>query len=361
MRRILLLPLLLSIAFLFILGCAGPPEGPPEGAPPGVPGEEPGEGEGIVPWYEIGEPTVPEDGGEEVPPPPENITENVTPEDITPENVTPEWVSDRIEDSKLDFVETPGAILYIYVIDVGYGDAILLKKGDLDILVDGGDGVHGQSVADFLSYIGVDDLEIVVATHPREKNIGGLPSVLEAFHVEELWDNNVTSKRDEYVRLMDAVNGKKIPVKHPSAGNSIEINGINITVLNPQKKRYASDPNPDPDSIALRIGNGNFCMLLMGDAEEGVQPVIMTSGIDLKCDVLLVPRHASGNAVSDLFLLNVVPSQAIISVGPNDMGYPNPTTITRLGLKGIEVYRTDLEGTVLVTTDGTVYNVQKYG
>lgn len=357
MRRIL--PL---FVFLLLLGCISSPSAPQKNAAPNASGE----GENVTPVYHIGEPVVPpeEGGGEGVPPEnvtgsiTENATGNVT--NVTGENVTPEVVSDRIEDSKLDFVGTPNDILYIYVIDVGYGDAILLKKGYLDILVDGGDSSHGKKVADFLSYLGVDDLEIVVATNPREENIGGLPSILEAFRVEELWNNNVTSNRDEYKKLMDVVGRKKIPVKHPSMGDSIWINGMNITVLNPQKERYAPDANPDPDSIALRIDNGNLCTLLMGDVEEGAQPAIMASGMDLRCDVLLVPKHASGNAVSDLFLMKVAPSEAVISVGPNDMGYPNPTTITRLGLKGIEIYRTDLNGTVLITSDGFLHSVQKY-
>lgn len=349
------------LVFLLLLGCASSPTAPQNNTPL----SNASKGKEIVNTtfiYHIGNQTVPPDEGTA----PENISGNATPEsnateNVTPqENITPEAVSDRIQDSHFNFITTPNDMLFIYVIDVGNGDAILLKKGFLNILVDGGDSAHGETVADFLSYLGIDNLQIVVATHTREENIGGLPTVLNSLHVEELWNNNVTSERPEYVNLMSVVSNKKIPVKHPSVGDSLWLNGINMTVLNPQKERYGSDANPDPDSIALRIDNGNFCMLLMSDVDEGAQPAIMASNANLKCDVLLVPKHGSGNAVSDLFLLKVAPSQAVISVGQNSVGYPNPTTITRLGLKGITVYRTDLNGTILVTSDGLTHTVQKF-
>jgi len=279
-------------------------------------------------------------------------------------NVTPpQNRSDRITDSAIDFSFTPFGNLYIYAINVGYGDAYLVKRGNFDMLIDAGGPNAGETVVNFLNYLGVDDVEILVVTNHANEHVGGALEVINRLKVEEIWDNDVEPAQTPlYAEFLRQANEKGIPIKHPEVRDNVSYNGIGISVLNPQKKRYNNIDNPGVDSIVLKVGTGGFCTLFGSDAEEGVQPAIMSTGTSIACKVMTLPAHGSGNAASNQFLFAVSPDVAVISVGPNSKGYPNPTTLESLRIKGISIYRTDTSGTAVIISDGTNgnYTISKY-
>lgn len=149
---------------------------------------------------------------------------------------------------------------------------------------------------------------------------------------------------------------KGIPVKHPASGDSVTLNGIEITILNPQKNR---GKEPDIDAVAMKIKNGDFCVIIQSDVEMGIENAEVGSGISLKCPVLSLGKHGAGSANSFLLIDAVQPKEAIISVGPNDRLEPNPTVLERLIMKKITVYRTDQNGTISIISDGKTYTIYK--
>ncbi|MBM3229667.1 hypothetical protein FJZ26_04515 [Candidatus Parvarchaeota archaeon] len=261
---------------------------------------------------------------------------------------------DLVSTSVFGFRPTPNSSLEIYVINVGYGESVLVKKGDFEMLVDSGSRQGGQKAVDFLRSLGLSKLEVLVATHSRPQNIGGIPDVLDAFAFEDFWNNNVPNRNmPEYADMMDAVLKAGLVVKHPQAGDSIEVNGMKITVLNPYAQRFGNNPD-DTDSIVLKVKYKEFCALLMSDAPDSVESRIMGSSGDIKCQMLLVGRNGAADATLNSFiLLRANPKTAVISVGPNNDNNPKQAVLEQLRILSIMSYRTDKDGTIKIESDGS--------
>jgi len=334
--------------------------------------------------------------------PPENITPPVvnvtppTPPEVNVTNVTPPVVNvtpptpptppvppatgDKITAAGLTYIDSPTAALNMYFIDVGTGDAILLKKGNFNMLIDAGNADNGEKVATFLRQVGVDDIQILVATDASPNNIGGMPAVIAAFPIEQYWDNGVvvsgvnvnenemcgtkgcaqmsSSSSDvivAYTALMNAIVAKGITPKHPVVRDTLAVDGMNVTILNPGENRLGSSPNSD--SIAMKLENDGFCAILSGDIQETVESSITALGIPLKCQVLKVGSNGGGNSASFQFLDSIKPETAVISVGTTDPNLPSQTTLERLRLQNVQVYRTDINGTITMISSAGNYTV----
>ncbi len=256
----------------------------------------------------------------------------------------------------LEYLETPDEPMNVYFVDVGDGDAIIIKKGNFEMVVDAGSKETEGKVASYLSTLGVRDVEIVVATHADPMHVGGLSDVVQRFPVEQAWTNgNDDVQEQEFQNFMELVNNNGIPLKHPEAGDSITVNGIEITVLNPQKQRAGTEP--DVDAVALKVSSGGVCVILQSDVEMGIEQAEVGSGIPLGCEVLKVGKHGAGSASSFLLIDAIQPEIAVISVGETDRLEPHPTILERFRLRGAEVYRTDLNGTVTIVAEAGSYSV----
>jgi competence protein ComEC len=270
--------------------------------------------------------------------------------------ISPRNQSDRIEDGQFRVNEIPGAPLNIYFINDGNADAVLVNKGDFYMLIDAG---NSQPVLDFLGKMGIMRLNVIVATRDSPGAIDGLAEVLEAYPVEEFWDNNVQSNQNlvslipastKYSELLANVEKQGITVKHPQAGDRVSVSGIDIAVLNPQSPRMRG--NPDVDAIVLKLSFNNFCALLLNPTVQEAEALLVGKGEDLRCQVASYFKHGEGRPTPSLLMENYQPEQVVISVGGNSEGLPSQTTLTRLSLKGVKVWRTDLDGTVRVYSDG---------
>ena len=202
----------------------------------------------------------------------------------------------------------PAAGLTLRVIDVGQAQSLLLTCGEDAILVDAGEYAAGGQVLAALSRAGVKSLTAAILTHPHGDHYGGMRTVLE---------------------------------KTPAAA----------TVLSPA--RGATWENLNNYSLVLRVTYGNAAFLLMGDAEAEVEETLLAAKTELAADVLVVGHHGSATSSSEKFLKAVAPRYAILSVGEdNSYNLPNTGVLTRLKEQGAALYRTDLQGTVTVTSDG---------
>ena len=276
--------------------------------------------------------------------PPETTSEQSTPTATTQNTVAPS-----------------GQNLTIHFLDVGQGDSILIEYDDKDMLIDAGESDQGKIVTDYLQDQGISTLDYVVATHPHSDHIGGMNDILNNFQVEHFIDSGFPHTSKTYENMLTTIDQKNIPFEVSQAGQAIEFDpAVDIEVLNPGTT-YSDDLNEN--SVVLKVSYGEVSFLLMGDAGLESEENIMGAGYDVDSDILKVGHHASRSASGATFISAVSPEISIIEVGAgNSYGHPHYETLQRLQ-RASTVYRTDLDGTIIVTTDGSTYTVttQKTG
>jgi beta-lactamase superfamily II metal-dependent hydrolase len=246
----------------------------------------------------------------------------------------------------------------VHFIDVGQGDAILVESGDEDILVDG--GRSGTAVLSYLTAQGVPDIDLMVATHPDADHIGGLDDVLAQYDVGEIWTNGASATSQTYQGFAAAVAAEGAVERQIRRGYSTQFGGVTLTALHP------TDPltgDSNTNSIVLRLSCGSVNVLLTGDANASSEASMLADpSVDLDADVLKVGHHGSSTSTTNAFLDAVSPKDAVISVGAgNSYGHPAQDTLNRLAAHGVKVYRTDLNGTVVLTSDCNTYSISTTG
>lgn len=239
----------------------------------------------------------------------------------------------------------------VHFIDVGQADAIYISlPGHNDILIDGGNAADGQLVVSYLKSQNVDDIELIIATHPHEDHIGGLPAVLDAFLVEKIIDSGKTLTTDVYKTYAAKVRAQGA---HHEADNYQEFifNGITLKILTGNGNW--SDTN-DYSTVCL-LDTGDIEFLFTGDAGKSAETFLRGN---INSEILKVGHHGSQTSSSIDFLNSVKPEVAVISVGSNNSnGHPSAKTIRKLEDMGAIIYRTDIHGTITVESDGTTYSV----
>lgn len=234
--------------------------------------------------------------------------------------------------------------LKVHFIDVGQGDSILLQSGGKNLLVDAGQTQAGDEVVWYLSTHGVGYLDTVVATHPHEDHVGGLVGVLSRFPVGSYLDSGEFSSLSSYEQVRERLTSDQVPCRVVKAGDRIPFaDGVAVEVMNPAT--LTGDPNDD--SVVLKVTKGDVRVLLTGDCEKEGQ----------SAQLLKVPHH--GSAMSFRYFSLAKPRVAVISVGAvNSYGHPAQGTLDALSYVGSAVYRTDRDGSVVVTTDGSSWTVR---
>lgn len=247
--------------------------------------------------------------------------------------------------------------LTVHFIDVGQGDSELLQFAGENVLVDAGTPDMGPRVESYLRDHGVSSLDLLVATHPHDDHIGGLLDVLNDFSVKQVLDSGQTHTSQTFENYLNLIDRKNIPFSTAERGQTINLDpAIKIEVLSPPATLFSDDLNQN--SIVLKITYNKITFLLMGDAGFEAEKSIMAAGYNLKSDVLKVGHHGSSSASSAAFLAMVKPAISIIEVGAkNDYGHPTQKTLSALQSASSKVYRTDLDGSIVIATDGQSYTV----
>ncbi|MGB5946215.1 MBL fold metallo-hydrolase [Paenisporosarcina sp.] len=247
--------------------------------------------------------------------------------------------------------------LEVHYIDVGQGDATLLKYShegeEYRVLIDTGNW-NSSSTVNYLLSQKVSNIDIVVGTHPHADHIGQIDKIINTFDVEEVWLSGNSSNSQVFNRMLDAIDAKDVGYLEPKAGEVYDIGPMVIEVLNPT----GANGDVQNDSVSLRITYGDIVFLFTGDTEEEGERKMISSGQNLKADIFQMGHHGSKTSNTTDFLNKVNPKVAIISVGENNQyGHPHDEVVNRVKDKGIDLYSTHINGTIIVKTDGKTYMV----
>jgi competence protein ComEC len=250
----------------------------------------------------------------------------------------------------------PLPLFRVTYLDVGQGDSMVVQSNNHNLLIDAGTNATAYSLANKLENMGISKLDVVIGTHPHEDHIGGLDTVIKQFDIGKIYMPKVSATSRTFEDVLRAIQGKGLTVSTPVAGSSFNLGSAGCSILAPNSQSYE---NVDNYSIVIRVGFGANSFLFTGDAQADSEKEMLVRGYILKSDVLKVGHHGSWTSTSPDFLKSVSPQFAVISVGKdNSYGHPHRETLEKLSEGGIKVYRTDLNGTVTFTSDGSNLAVQ---
>ena len=257
-----------------------------------------------------------------------------------------------------------GKYLRAYFLDVGQGDAaFIIFPCGRNMLVDGGDLRQDRTdIVRFLQKLRVRRIDTVVLSHPHSDHLGGLLRVLEHFPVSLVIDSGYPHTTDIYINFLEMVDRKDIPYQTAVRGNVLEgYRDVFIDFLNPPRTLYEGGSAVNNNSVAFIIRYKRTRFLFTGDIEnEAEGELVRVFGDNLRSDVLKVPHHGSRTSSTAEFLKAASPAVAVIQVGENNRyGHPHLTVFERYESIGTRIFRTDTDGTVMVSTDGKKITVKK--
>jgi len=256
-----------------------------------------------------------------------------------------------------------GTTLAVHFLEVGQGDAAAIRtpRGRW-ILIDGGPRGEGgdagrRVVVPFLRRQGVTRLAAIVLSHGHADHLGGLPAVLEALDAERVWEPGQPIGDPAYLDFLAAVEADGAAWHPARRGDRLEVDSVVLIVHHPDSAWLATSLDVNENSLVVELRYREFHALFAGDAGA---PAEWYRGPSLEpVEVLKVGHHGSASASSDAWLVRLQPRAAVISVGAgNRYGHPAPEVLDRLARRGITVYRTDRDGSVVVRSDGATFSVE---
>lgn len=240
--------------------------------------------------------------------------------------------------------------LQVHFIDVGQGDSILIQVNNKNLLIDSGPNKSEDKLKKYLKKLNISKFDYIIATHPHEDHIGNMSYIINNFDVLNFYAPKVENSTKAFETMVESLIRKDLKIKVLKANiKSIDLGkNIVVDVFSPFSNSYEDLNNYSP---IVKISYGNTSFLFTGDAEELSENEVLNAGFDLKCDVLKIGHHGSSSSTSEKFLKASNPSIAVISVGEdNTYGHPTDTVLSRL--KETKIYRTDINGNIVITSDG---------
>ena len=270
------------------------------------------------------------------------------------------------------FSHLPDGKLHIVFCDVGQGDATYIQfPGGRDMLIDGGPGGQTPKVLGCLArHMSIFDrtIDVVLLSHPEEDHMGGVQEIVRRYTIGTFVTSGQAHTIAGFAQVHTLLQEKHVLERIVGANETITIGSSQVSVLWPPSQPLSSSQQTDvlgathinDMSVVVKLSYGLFDVLFPGDIDSRMdgeltkQPLLETDGIE----VLKVPHHGAKTSMTQGFYrwLRAV-DLAVISVGKNSFGHPDDTTIQALERIGATVQRTDTQGDIEVTSDGTTWGI----
>ncbi|MDR1002436.1 MAG: MBL fold metallo-hydrolase [Oscillospiraceae bacterium] len=252
----------------------------------------------------------------------------------------------------------------VHAIDVGQGDCTLIRCGEQNILIDAGDNGRGEDVLSYLSDIGVERLDMVIATHPHADHIGGLDEVISEMDVGgiimPLIPDSQVPTGVTYSDFLDAIADKKLKAKKAEAGDVYEFDGVEMTILSPEKGETFGDLNDY--SVAVVFRYLDFSFFTAGDITTKVEKNLLDRIEPFTVDLYKASHHGGAASNYGSFVRMLSPKYAYVQSGrDNSYGHPHEEVVDLFDKLKIKMCRNDTDGTIVYRTDGDEMEYEKKG
>ncbi len=235
-------------------------------------------------------------------------------------------------------------------LDVGHGDSCLIQAGDDgNVLIDGGDEGQGESILSFLKIQNVSKLNAVFISHFHEDHVNGILELLDLnFPIDRFYASDYPSQTSLEDKLLSKAKEKGIPVFRLRAGEEIKLGKACYQVIYQEPLETEEDLNNM--SMVLKMTYGSSSILFTGDLEkDAAKRLIAQSGTEIKADILKIPHHGGVSSLSEEMVSLCNPNYAVVSVGESAYGNPSSKVLSCFAKREIPVYRTDRDGTIIIT------------
>ncbi|WP_099204452.1 ComEC/Rec2 family competence protein [Scatolibacter rhodanostii] len=253
--------------------------------------------------------------------------------------------------------------LNIYFLSVGKADAIVIACEDEYALLDSGTFDRSEEVEVVLRRLGIDKLKLAVASHPDSDHIGGFSRLLKSFAAEQFVQPNfpdqLVTDNAEQQQLETTLKELALPITKAQAGDKFQLGTATIEVLGPVEE-YAETNNY---SLVLKLQYKDFSALFCGDIEAQAEVDLLATDVDLRADCIKIAHHGSKTSSTAEFLSAVQAKYAVVSTGADSNKLPRSEVLKRIEALGAEIYRTDLDGKIQVSSNGeeTIIKAGKAG
>ncbi|WP_373845009.1 ComEC/Rec2 family competence protein [Clostridium sp.] len=256
-----------------------------------------------------------------------------------------------LKSSQTSNLSTNSSEFVVHYIDIGQGDSELIQINNKNLLIDAGPTKNTNKLLSYLNSINIKKLDYVIATHPDEDHIGGMSTIIDTYPIGKFYAPKKTVTTRTFENMITELKSKNMKINVPTAGMHLDLGeNTKAEIIAPNNNNYEDTNNY---SIVLKISYGNTKFLFTGDAEKLSEKEILDKNYDISSNVLKVGHHGSSNSTSDEFLDKISPEIAIISCGENNKyGHPHKETLRKLKKRNIRIYRTDIDGTIILTSNG---------
>ncbi len=231
----------------------------------------------------------------------------------------------------------------ITFLDVGHADATLVQIPDKNILIDAGS--QKIDLIEKLQMMNLTKIDLLIISSWDEQKVEKVSQVIREFEVDEVWTSEKIPQKISYEQISGSLRQLAVVTNNPKAGQQYKFEELIIDVYNPQEIEY--DDNSEANSIVLRLSYGDFCAFLPSDL-DATEPQVLSIYDDKKCSVFKMRNNGEARPQASVLFDKISPLDVIISVGQNEYGYPSSTTLQRLSIAKVGIYRTDLDGDIRV-------------
>lgn len=237
--------------------------------------------------------------------------------------------------------------LTISILNVSQGDSILVSNNNQNMLIDCGPNGKGDEISAYIKNLGISEINYLVITHTDADHLGGCEEILKNFNVSMVFMDGQVKDTASYRDVLKLIDTEQLIIPDVCFSTNLGMGLIQFIHGN------VNSDNANQNSLVLTMKYGKTSFLFTGDCDSNCEKALLNQKIDV--NFLKVAHHCSEYGTTEEFLEKTTPGIAFISVGKNSYGHPTQSCLSRLNQKGIQIYQTDLNGNIILKTDGENY------